>query len=28
LPDGMEVVLDARRGVVYERPEAFRHAND
>ena len=28
LPDGMEVVLDARRGVIYERPEAFRHAND
>jgi pyruvate kinase len=28
LPDGMQVVLDAKRGVVYERPRALVHVED
>ncbi len=26
LIDGLQVVLDAKRGVVYERPQALAHA--
>ena len=26
VPDGTEVVLDAKRGVVFERPAALLHA--
>jgi pyruvate kinase len=28
LPDGMQVVLDAKRGVVYERPRVLLHAGE
>jgi pyruvate kinase len=28
LPDGMQVVLDAKRGVVYERPPALVHVEE
>ena len=28
LPDGMHVVLDARRGLVFERPLALMHVED
>jgi pyruvate kinase len=28
LPDGMQVVLDAKRGLVFERPQALVHVED
>jgi pyruvate kinase len=28
LPDGMQVVLDAKRGLVFERPQALAHVED
>jgi phosphohistidine swiveling domain-containing protein len=28
LPDGMQIVLDAKRGLVFERPRALVHVED